>query len=48
MTEGDEVGINQKYCKNCGTAAERRKMDEDNEKIFKEAGLKIKECEQCK
>lgn len=44
---GDEIGINQKYCKNCGTAGDRRKMDEDNKKIFADAGLKKEECKQC-
>lgn len=39
---------NGKYCPQCKTQAGRREMDDNNDKLFKKAGLKGYDCKVCK
>ena len=39
---GDECNKSAKFCKHCTTADARREMCAENEKIFADAGLKLK------
>lgn len=38
----------EKYCPQCKTIADRKKMDDNNKKLFKDAGLKEYTCKVCK